>query len=664
MRTGSNKANDASTDSAAPESVPESAQESTPEHGVARNGPRDDENPEDGGPDAGASRAVALADGGTLAGVFVGYPGPALLLDRSANPRGLNPAGEALARHLGGDGGVTVMPQLVQLAVKARIACEGLTREIPSPNGRGRLEVTILPQADGTMLMLGRDLTLDASIRTALAESRTRFKDLVELAADFAWETDSDGCFTFVSARGAIGYPPESLAGHPARDLLIDPDSAPAMLPFEAREAVRNVELWMRAGNGEARCLAISATPVRAGDGARGGARGIAIDVTRERRQQAELGELKSRERLVHYILSALRGEVEPEQMLAAAAEALARAASAPGAALRLFDHHQVLLGAGYGETPDAETMETAGARIVAAVDEVVEGSTRSHRWIGVAGRHSGEAVGTISLWRESAAGEWSGEERRLLEAVEQHFAIAFRQIADQILLERLSRTDELTGLSNRRAFFDDLATGLQRCWRRGEGGALLYIDLDNFKPINDRHGHEAGDRVLCSLGECFRKGTRGYDLTARLGGDEFAIWLEGADADIARRRAESFIAEIATLGATLGAAVGANDGGLGASIGIVMVSPDPALSEAVGGGAEPPSVATILAAADSAMYRAKDEGKRGARFADAGGSWSGRDRRGRTMAPEDTPPEGTPSEDTPSGDPTRGAKEPDEGKG
>ncbi|MBP5858103.1 sensor domain-containing diguanylate cyclase [Marivibrio halodurans] len=617
MRTGSSKVDDTPTDSPAQEDR------------ATEPGPRDGESHEGGVSGADASRTVALAGGEALTGVFAGYPGPALLLDRSANPLGLNPAGKTLARHLGGDGGVTVMPQLVQLAVKARIAREGLTRELPAPNGRGRLEITILPQADGTMLVLGRDFTLDASIRTALAESRTRFKDLVDLAADFAWETDIDGCFTFVSARGALGYPPENLAGQPARDLIIDPDSAPAMLPFEAREAVRNVELWMRAGNGEARCLAISAAPMRDGVGVRAGARGIAIDITRERRQQAELAEMKSRERLVQYILSALRGAVEPEQMLAAAAAAVARAASAPGAALRIFDHDQVLLEASYGAAPEAETLEAAGARIIAA-DKVVEGSTRTHRWIGIAGRHSGETVGIISLWRESLAGDWSGEERRLLEAVEQHFAIAFRQIADQIQLEKLSRTDDLTGLLNRRAFFEDLAIGLQRCWRRGEGGALLYIDLDNFKPINDRHGHETGDRVLCSLGECLRKGTRGYDLTARLGGDEFAIWLEGAAADIARHRAEAFIAEITALDTGMAA----DGGGLGASVGIVMVSPDPSLSEAIGG-VEPPNVATILAAADSAMYRAKEEGKRGTRFADGTISRGARDgsRRDRDRA-------------------------------
>lgn len=573
----------------------------------------------DDGMNTGSHKAMTVADGASgavpadappanyesMCRLFDQHPGPAVLLDRAANAFGLNAAGARLAEHLAGDGGVAMMPQLVQLSVKARIAGKGLTRDIPMPGGRTRLEATVLPQADGTLLVLGRDSTLEASIRNALAESRTRFKDLVDLAADFAWETDVDGCFSYISARGALGYPPEALAGHAARELIAERDGAPTMLPFEAAEPVRNVELWLRGHGGEARCLMVSAAPVRTSAGERTGARGIAIDVTVERRQQAELSELKTREKLVQYILDSLRGAVEPADMLAAAAKALARAAGVRGAALRIYDGDRVLIEAQHGEVVEGETLVAVGERLVRA-EGVLDGSTDGHRWVGIAGRHSGETVGTISLWRPRSAGEWGGEERRLLEAVEQHFAIAFRQIADQIQLERLSRTDELTALANRRAFFEDLAVGLQRCWRRGEGGALLYIDLDNFKPINDRHGHEAGDRVMRMLGQRLRGGTRGYDLTARLGGDEFAVWLEGASPEIAERRAIQFIDDIVELGL----AETAGDSELGASVGIVMAMP--------AGGPEvaPPTVEALLAAADAAMYAAKGDGKRRACFA------------------------------------------------
>ncbi|MEQ8605002.1 MAG: diguanylate cyclase [Marivibrio sp.] len=545
--------------------------------------------------------------------LFAHHPGPAVLFDRAAVGHGLNTAGERLADQLGGDGGVTMMPQLVQLAVKARIAGKGMAREVPMPGGRARLEATVLPQADGTLLMLGRDATLDASIRTALAESRTRFKDLVDLAADFAWETDESGALTFVSAQGALGYPAETLIGRDPSDLLVDPDSAPTPLPFAAAEPARNVELWMRAADAESRCLLVSAAPVRAADGRRTGARGIAIDVTQERRQQTELAQLKTREQLVQYILDALRGEVEPADMLHAAAAALARAASVGACALTILEGEGQMLEAHFGVPPDAAAIDAVSRRLLREAG-LAEGSTEDRRWLGVAARHGGEMVGAITLWRDADAGPWSEDDRRLLEAVERHFGIAFRQILDQLQLERLSRTDELTGLMNRRAFFEDMRRSLQRCSRRGESGALLYIDLDNFKPINDTLGHEAGDRLLRQLGERLRGATRGYDLTARLGGDEFAVWLEGADRAIAERRAREMQREIADLAEP--PAAGADP--LGASVGIAMLE---AGRDGAGQPIEQPDVGDLLAAADAAMYGAKRAGKGGVRFADQGAS-------------------------------------------
>ena len=84
-----------------------------------------------------------------------------------------------------------------------------------------------------------------------------------------------------------------------------------------------------------------------------------------------------------------------------------------------------------------------------------------------------------------------------MLEAVAGQLAIGMRQIADQRELERLSTTDALTGLMNRRAFQDNLEAALDRADRTEADGVLLFVDLDNFKQINDRNGHDVGDTVL-----------------------------------------------------------------------------------------------------------------------------------------------------------------------
>ncbi|MCR9220811.1 MAG: GGDEF domain-containing protein [Alphaproteobacteria bacterium] len=96
--------------------------------------------------------------------------------------------------------------------------------------------------------------------------------------------------------------------------------------------------------------------------------------------------------------------------------------------------------------------------------------------------------------------------------------------------LRRLSITDEQTGILNRRGFEEALNRALARLQRTGETGLLLVIDLDNFKQINDRHGHAAGDLVLSVVATLLSRHTRATDAVARLGGDEFAVILGGAD--------------------------------------------------------------------------------------------------------------------------------------
>jgi diguanylate cyclase (GGDEF)-like protein len=96
--------------------------------------------------------------------------------------------------------------------------------------------------------------------------------------------------------------------------------------------------------------------------------------------------------------------------------------------------------------------------------------------------------------------------------------------------LRRLSLTDEVTGLLNRRGFDGALERAIARLQRTGETGLLLVIDLNDFKAINDAHGHQAGDLVLGAVATLLTRHTRATDAVARLGGDEFAVILGGAD--------------------------------------------------------------------------------------------------------------------------------------
>jgi len=105
--------------------------------------------------------------------------------------------------------------------------------------------------------------------------------------------------------------------------------------------------------------------------------------------------------------------------------------------------------------------------------------------------------------------------------------------------LELLVRTDELTNILNRRGFVKELQRAISASNRYSEVGVLIYIDLDDFKPINDTYGHAAGDEVLRQVARILKESIRETDYIGRLGGDEFAILLTHTSWDNALDRAE-----------------------------------------------------------------------------------------------------------------------------
>jgi len=135
---------------------------------------------------------------------------------------------------------------------------------------------------------------------------------------------------------------------------------------------------------------------------------------------------------------------------------------------------------------------------------------------------------------------------RNLVEQILTAAAESEQRLIDQAQriaeLEALSTTDELTGLPNRRAFEAFMATDLARAGRDNHGGTLAFLDLDRFKAINDRHGHAAGDAVLCQIALRLRPAARATDCLARLHGDEFVLAMPGAT----REQAETRLSELA----------------------------------------------------------------------------------------------------------------------
>ena len=117
--------------------------------------------------------------------------------------------------------------------------------------------------------------------------------------------------------------------------------------------------------------------------------------------------------------------------------------------------------------------------------------------------------------------------------------ALALANLRLRETLRTQSTRDPLTGLFNRRYLTESLDREVRRADRNSHPLGIVMLDLDQFKPFNDTHGHEAGDALLRSFGRFIQKNTRGEDIACRYGGDEFVILLVDADLEVARRRAE-----------------------------------------------------------------------------------------------------------------------------
>ncbi len=160
--------------------------------------------------------------------------------------------------------------------------------------------------------------------------------------------------------------------------------------------------------------------------------------------------------------------------------------------------------------------------------------------------------------------------------------------------VQYLALHDQLTGLANRVLFFDRLNAAIDATQRRGGAFALLYLDLDDFKPINDTFGHEAGDHALCTVAGRLKECVRVTDTVARLGGDEFVLMIH----DTAEEFAAATVAHKVTAAITKSFAINGEQRALGCSIGMVLFPRH-------GSDAD-----TLMRRADEAMYGAKRLGK------------------------------------------------------
>jgi diguanylate cyclase (GGDEF)-like protein len=183
------------------------------------------------------------------------------------------------------------------------------------------------------------------------------------------------------------------------------------------------------------------------------------------------------------------------------------------------------------------------------------------------------------------------------------HLTSAFNRLLEklrksQVELVEMAHHDVLTGLPNRLLLCDRVSQTLARSHRNGTALAVLFLDLDGFKPINDQYGHEAGDNALIQVARRLSTVVRAVDTLARVGGDEFVVVISDLDPDTeTARAAATAVADKCIEAVGMPMTIKGKKHAVGTSIGIAL-------------GDKNSSFDALLSAADSAMYRAKESGK------------------------------------------------------
>lgn len=532
-------------------------------------------------------QVVALVTSGSLAL----HPGPAMVVGRNGTVLGSNLIGTRLA----GDYRDHQLPALSAMVDAVLSGAGPQSFKLEDEIVAATIDFAVMP-VDGcdAALALGRDVSLDHNLRTALVDSRQRYKDLIEISSDFAWETGELGQFVFVSASGALGYETEDLVGRRADGFMVSSDGVEFLSPFVTEEPVMGVEIRLRRADGGAAILEASAAPLFDSEGVWKGARGLCRDVTEARRRDAALAKAQDREQLTAYILAAIRDEVEPENMLAAATQSVLKALDGDAATLfRIVPGSGLALSHSAGIPLDPGILEQVHQPVTESPHPVVmenaEGTVLAHQL-----SYHKELNGAVLLWRRADRPIWDEDEQSLLGEVASQLGIAMRQAEAHRHLHVLSTTDAMTGLLNRRAFQDELSARLSRA-KDGRDGALTYVDLDNFKQVNDVRGHQTGDKALIHLSTILKEQSRPGDLVARLGGDEFALWLESTDRNQAADRAEAIL----EAGKALKVYSGSPEKPVGLSLGLALHA---------AGSQE--TLESLIRRADKVMYEVKHGGK------------------------------------------------------
>jgi diguanylate cyclase (GGDEF)-like protein/PAS domain S-box-containing protein len=500
--------------------------------------------------------------------------------------------------------------------------------EVLRPNGEAcwiACSYTKVPAADGRarrLILTSRDITKEFELKRAekaLRDSAARFRALVQNSSHMVIVLDAGGGITYASPafRRMLGYREDARVGQNVFDLVHPDDQHTVRARFGEHLAglaqSASFEFRFLAADGSWRHIEALANNLL-DDPAVGGVVFNCRDVTERKRAESLLAgqahalDLIARDAPLAETLTALAKVIEAEAagarcailLLDESSETLTVAAAPSLVDVGLHEADGLVVG------PESGSSGTAVHRREPVIVADVAGDPlwRESRSIALArgiraawsvpiiAADGDRVLGTLTVYFDESRRPGPAEVR-LLELAAHLADIAIERSQAQARLAHQAAHDALTGLPNRVFFLDRAAVALARTQRSRSSVAVLFLDLDRFKFINDSLGHDAGDRLLFSLARRLQEVIRPGDTVARFGGDEFTILCE----NIADEAHALSIAERVGQVVTAPFALGEAEVFVTMSIGIALASGSRTRPEA------------LVENADAAMYRAKARG-------------------------------------------------------
>jgi len=402
-----------------------------------------------------------------------------------------------------------------------------------------------------------QDVTDRIRAEEALRASEERFRSIAEATQEWIWEIDAHGVYSFSSpaVEAILGRAPATLIGRNVLD-IVGADSRQALHDLLGRGLIeksgwRDLTFEFQHSTGGMRELESSALPLLDEFGRVGGYRGVARDVTQRRFQEDRIARLSRIQAVLGGINSTIvrvrdRHELFRESCRIAVQQGgfrmawVGAVASGENRAVPLvrdgfdegyLDQVEAAL-AGKSQDPGAVGQAILYKKMVVANDietnpHVVAKSAacaRGYRSMIAMPLLAGDEVGAVLVLYAGEAGFFDYEELKLLKDLAGDISFALDYIRKQEQLAYVSYYDTLTGLPNRKLFFDRLEQSMQGAHGEQRDLAVMIIDLQRFKTVNDTLGRHAGDQLLKELANRLKRSAGESAMLARIGGDRFAL--------------------------------------------------------------------------------------------------------------------------------------------